>query len=75
MEQQAGKKTEESGTPPPDSAQPETFRPHRSLHNLPRGKNTWNPAILKKWWFWPACLAGLVALHQLRRLWDVLFSP
>ena len=37
----------------------------KPLHNLPRGKNTWNPSFLRQWWFWPASLVFLVLLHHL----------
>ncbi|NCC25259.1 MAG: hypothetical protein EOM25_08685 [Deltaproteobacteria bacterium] len=74
-------------TPPAEQKTPEThngqrmdrngFRFHEAdpsikpLWNLPRGKNTWEPKIMKKWWFWPACAAFLVILyHVYPRLWD-----
>ena len=48
----------------------------KPLHNLPRGKNTWNPSFLKKWWFWPASLAALVILHNFYpMLMRLLFGP
>ncbi|GFM37040.1 hypothetical protein [Desulfovibrio psychrotolerans] len=55
-------KAEEKGAPPGETPA-ESFVPFKALHHLPRGKNTWNPAILKEWWFWPACVAGLAALN------------
>lgn len=46
---------------------------YRPLHHLPRGK-AWNPPILKKWWFWPASLAGLFALNLAISLWNRFFG-
>lgn len=41
------------------------FQRIRPLQQLPRGKNTWNPEIIRKWWFWPASAAVLFILHYL----------
>ena len=41
------------------------FVPFKALYHLPRGKNAWNPTILKKWWFWPASVLGLILLNVL----------
>ncbi|TYT76070.1 hypothetical protein [Desulfobotulus mexicanus] len=47
----------------------------RPLHHLPRGKNTWNPAIIKKSWFWPLSVAILMILYYLYPLiWDFFAS-
>jgi len=35
----------------------------KPLHHLPRRKNSWNPKILTRWWFWPAGVGGLLALN------------
>ncbi|WP_028587691.1 hypothetical protein [Desulfocurvus vexinensis] len=43
-------------------------RPIKALHHLPRGRNAWNPPFMKKWWFWPACIGGLVLLNMLASL-------
>lgn len=51
------------------------YRAQKPLHHLPRGKNTWNPKIIKTWWFWPASVAILVLLNYLYPLlWDLLFN-
>lgn len=59
-------------SPAGQGAQPEhekeEFRPFKALHHLPRGKNAWNPSFMKKWWFWPACIGGLVLLKILASL-------
>jgi len=44
------------------------FRPLKAMHHLPRGRKAWNPPFMKEWWFWPACIAGLVLLNLLARL-------
>lgn len=51
--------------PAKDAAESNTHRPFKALHHLPRGKNAWNPPFMKEWWFWPACIAGLVLLKIL----------
>jgi hypothetical protein len=55
------------------SSQPPENTSHKPLHHLPRGK-AWNPPILKKWWFWPASLAGLFALNLAISLWSRFFG-
>jgi len=62
MEKQTGTKAEEEGDRP-GTPPAEPFVPFKALHHLPRGKNTWNPSVLKEWWFWPACVAGLAVLN------------
>ncbi len=47
----------------------------KPLHNLPRGKNTWNPAILREWWFWPSSVLFLIALYHLYPLFWNAISP
>jgi hypothetical protein len=48
----------------------------RPLHHLPRGKNTWNPAFLKKSWFWPASVAVMMIFYYLYPLlWDFFAGP
>ncbi len=34
----------------------------KPLHNLPRGKNAWNPQFIRKPWFWPLSVAVLILL-------------
>ncbi len=51
-----------------DTGQNPAFRPFKAMHHLPRGKYAWNPPFMKKWWFWPACIGGLVALKILASL-------
>jgi hypothetical protein len=47
----------------------------RPLHQLPIGKNAWNPQFIRRWWFWPASAAILVILSYLYPLiWD-FFAP
>jgi hypothetical protein len=62
-----------------EAKKPETDADHlytllKPLHNLPRGKNTWNPSFLKKWWFWPLSLLVLILLHNLYPLLLRLFA-
>lgn len=57
-------RTETEKAAPEPNAKSE-FVPFKALHHLPRGKNAWNPAILKKWWFWPASVLGLILLNVL----------
>jgi hypothetical protein len=43
----------------------------KPLHNLPRGKNTWNPQIIKQWWFWPVSALFLIILfYGYPLIWD-----
>ncbi|MBR9979400.1 MAG: hypothetical protein KFF50_00090 [Desulfatitalea sp.] len=43
----------------------------KPMHHLPRGKNTWNPKIIRQWWFWPASAAALYVLFYVYPLiWD-----
>jgi hypothetical protein len=47
----------------------------KPLHNLPRGKNTWNPRFLQKWWFWPVSAAVLILLFYVYpHIWDFFAS-
>lgn len=47
----------------------------KPLHNLPRGKNTWDPKFIKVWWFWPASAAFLLVLfHVYPYIWDFFAS-
>jgi hypothetical protein len=47
----------------------------KPLHQLPVGKNAWNPQFIRKWWFWPASAAVLVILSYVYPLiWD-WFAP
>jgi hypothetical protein len=44
----------------------------KPLHQLPIGKNAWNPQFIRRWWFWPASAAVLVILSYLYPLiWDL----
>lgn len=48
----------------------------KPLHNLPRGKNTWDPKFIRIWWFWPASAVVLIVLyHVYPLLWDFVFGP
>jgi hypothetical protein len=43
----------------------------KPLHNLPRGKNTWDPKIIKQWWFWPVSALFLIILFYVYPyIWD-----
>jgi hypothetical protein len=43
----------------------------KPLHNLPRGKNTWNPWIISQWWFWPVSALFLIILFYVYPyIWD-----
>ncbi len=43
----------------------------RPLHNLPRGKNTWDPEFIKVWWFWPASVICIIILaYVYPYIWD-----
>ncbi|WP_459936015.1 hypothetical protein [Desulfonatronum parangueonense] len=43
----------------------------KPLHNLPRGKNTWDPKFIKIWWFWPASAAFLLVMFYVYPyIWD-----
>ena len=59
-----------------DQQKPPTDADHlytllKPLHNLPRGKNTWNPKFIKIWWFWPAsALFLLVMFYVYPFIWD-----
>jgi hypothetical protein len=64
--------TPPSGRPDKNPDVPTQPNRHKPLHHLPRGK-AWNPPILKKWWFWPASIAALVALNMAVSLWDAVF--
>jgi hypothetical protein len=47
------------------------YASQKPLHNLPRGKNTWNPEFLKIWWFWPASVAFIIVLAYVYPfIWD-----
>ncbi|GEM_PF-1898559 len=46
----------------------------KPLHNLPRGKNTWDPKFIKIWWFWPASVAFLLVLYYVYPWIQSLFS-
>lgn len=47
----------------------------KPLHNLPRGKNTWDPKFIKVWWFWPASAAFLLVLFYVYPyIWDFFAS-
>lgn len=48
----------------------------KPLHNLPRGKNTWDPKFIKIWWFWPASAAFLLIMFYVYPyIWDFFFGP
>jgi len=43
----------------------------KPLHNLPRGKKTWDPQIIRNWWFWPVSALFLIILFYVYPyLWD-----
>jgi hypothetical protein len=43
----------------------------KPLHNLPRGKNTWDPQFIKKWWFWPlSALLLIILFYVYPYIWD-----
>lgn len=43
----------------------------KPLHNLPRGKNTWDPQFIKKWWFWPLSAVVIIVLFYVYpHIWD-----
>ncbi len=47
----------------------------KPLHNLPRGKNTWNPEFIKKPWFWPLSAVVLIILFYVYPyIWDYFFE-
>lgn len=64
-----------------DQAKTETEADHlhtilKPLHNLPRGKNTWDPKFINIWWFWPASAALLVIIFYVYPyIWDFFFGP
>lgn len=52
------------------------YATQKPLHNLPRGKNTWNPEFLKIWWFWPASVVFIIVLAYVYPLvWDFFSTP
>jgi hypothetical protein len=43
----------------------------KPLHNLPVGKNAWNPRIIRQWWFWPVSAIFLIILFYVYPyIWD-----
>lgn len=43
----------------------------KPLHNLPRGKKTWDPEIIKQWWFWPlSALVLIILFYVYPYIWD-----
>ncbi len=38
------------------------YQMFKPLHNLPRGKNAWDPQFIKKSWFWPLSAGILILL-------------
>jgi hypothetical protein len=43
----------------------------KPLHNLPVGKNAWNPRIIRQWWFWPVSALFLIILFYVYPyIWD-----
>lgn len=68
MKPESEKKSTAPSPPGKNAAQNQAHRPFKALHHLPRGKNAWNPPFMKEWWFWPACIAGLVLLKILASL-------
>lgn len=59
---------QDSGNPAQQGGEAGAFKPMKAMHHLPRGKNAWNPAFMKKWWFWPACIGGLALLNAIAAL-------
>ena len=48
----------------------------KPLHNLPRGKNTWDPKFIKIWWFWPASVAFLLVMYYVYPyIWNFFAGP
>jgi len=51
------------------------YASQKPLHNLPRGKNAWDPKFIKVWWFWPASVIFIVILAFVYPLvWDFFSS-
>lgn len=73
----------EAETPPvnPGQDKAQTDADHlytllKPLHNLPRGKNTWDPKFIKIWWFWPLSAVTIIVLfHVWPLIWDFFFGP
>jgi hypothetical protein len=43
----------------------------KPLHNLPVGKNAWNPQFIRQWWFWPVSALFLIILFYVYPyIWD-----
>ncbi len=43
----------------------------KPLHNLPVGKNAWNPKFIRQWWFWPVSALFLTILFYVYPyIWD-----
>jgi hypothetical protein len=43
----------------------------KPLHNLPVGKNAWNPQFIRQWWFWPVSAIFLIILFYVYPyIWD-----
>ncbi len=43
----------------------------KPLHNLPVGKNAWNPKFIRHWWFWPVSALFLIILcYVYPYIWD-----
>jgi hypothetical protein len=55
-----------------DNLQPDAlYQFLKPLHNLPVGKNAWNPKIIRQWWFWPVSALFLIILFYVYPLiWD-----
>lgn len=67
---QSGEK-EDAASGQADSDANRLYANQKPLHNLPRGKNTWNPEFLKIWWFWPASAAFIIVLAYVYPfIWD-----
>jgi hypothetical protein len=63
-----------------DPENPQTDAAHlytllKPLHNLPRGKNTWDPKFIKVWWFWPASAVFLLIMFYVYPyIWDFFLA-
>ncbi|RQD60258.1 hypothetical protein [Desulfonatronovibrio magnus] len=55
----------------PDEKVDPLYQMLKPLHNLPRGKNTWDPQFIKKRWFWPVSAVVIIILFYIYPyIWD-----
>lgn len=63
------------GTPGEKIDADRLYASQKPLHNLPRGKNTWDPEFIKVWWFWPASVVFIIILAFVYPfIWDFFSS-